>query len=493
MKNTHFCGFAFMLVITSGIVSVSAEGSKPYDYAKYGQQTLTVNFGGSTPVVDGVVGNREYANTLVFDRNTPGVSVSSETFAAYPSDIKVHMTVDEQYIYLGIVVPEPFYKYRVGNTAGSYMAFSFGFNMGDTFYQSMDRQTLTLQLYQNKSVFFANTILVYKPNGTYTTTYNAVVFADVACTRDDTSGVTVYEAKLIKSELAAMSGLEKLPDTCYIHFLNKTFDSSGNSAEFRYRCLLDDTARAEITAQDGWCATFAPHLLTFLPPDDKTVSRMVDGFGNPIYNLKDIATPVVSFGNEESHPRFLNDGTDARWNAYGYTGTDNPWVQYEFPCRVTLEGCVIKWYDNGGNCRVPKEIDIQYWNGEDFVSVTKKGSFTYPANTRNIYRSIPVETTILRIVITPTGALGGDGKGMPAIAEWNVVGVLAEGAVVPKPVIMDITSIAVPVATYSYKTDFVFSLNDNSDARWSAKGYTGTENLWVQYKFPRKVSVNACN
>ena len=32
----------------------------------------------------------------------------------------------------------------------------------------------------------------------------------------------------------------------------------------------------------------------------------------------------------------LSDGTNAAWSAYGYTGTDKPWVQYEFACRVAL-------------------------------------------------------------------------------------------------------------------------------------------------------------
>ena len=177
------------------------------------------------------------------------------------------MTVDDQYIYLGIVVPEPYYKYR-GSTAGSHIAFSLGFNRGETFYQSMDRQTFVFQIYEDKTPFYANTILIYNSTGTYTTSYNAVVFEAVAFLRDDTKGVTVYEAKVKKSEVAAIAGVDKLPKTCYIHFLNKSYDAAGNSAEFRYRCVLDDMARSIITAYDGWCATFAPHLLTFLEPGE---------------------------------------------------------------------------------------------------------------------------------------------------------------------------------------------------------------------------------
>ncbi len=214
--------------------------------------------------------------------------------------------------------------------------------------------------------------------------------------------------------------------------------------------------------------------------------RITDGFGNPLINLKEIATPAVSFADEESHPRFLNDGTRARWSAAGYTGEDKPWVQYEFPCKLTIRGCVFDWYDDGSGSKEPKEIDIQYWNGSEFVSVKPT------TDVISIYRFDPVDTTILRVVLTPAGKLGGDGTGMPGIVEWSVLGSLAAGSVIPKPQLTSISGIAVPTATFASKTDFVFNLNDKTDAHWSAYGYTDVDNLWVQYKFPAEISVNSC-
>ncbi|MGI6754156.1 MAG: hypothetical protein ACOX31_07665 [Eubacteriales bacterium] len=218
------------------------------------------------------------------------------------------------------------------------------------------------------------------------------------------------------------------------------------------------------------------------------VPRKTDGFGYPIINLKEIATPTVSFGDEESHPRFLSDNANTRWSANGYTGTEEPWVQYEFPCRLSVTGCVIKWYNDGSGSKKPEELDIQYWNGEEFLSVIG----AYDEFLNNVYLFNTVETTILRIVMTPVGTLGGDGSGMPAIAEWSIIGKLAEGAVVPKPEILSIASIAKPSATFASKTDFVFNLNDNTDARWSANGYTGIDKPWVQYTLPLKVSADSC-
>ncbi len=268
-KHLVTLAVSLALVITAGVIAVGATGGiVPYNYADYGQKTNYVSIGGTAPSTDGVVTDGEYYDTIIFDKNTPGVSFSSDTFTGYPDEVKVGITADSDYIYLGITVNEPYYKYRVGTTSGSYMAFSFGFNMGDTFYQCMDRQTMTLSVYDDKTAFVANTIMVYNSSGTSATTYNPDIYLSTAFTRDDTNKLTTYEVKLGKAELAANAGLTNLPDTFYIHFLNKTFDSAGNNGEFRYRCVLDDTTKSIITAQDGWCASFAPHLLSFLAPGE---------------------------------------------------------------------------------------------------------------------------------------------------------------------------------------------------------------------------------
>jgi len=58
------------------------------------------------------------------------------------------------------------------------------------------------------------------------------------------------------------------------------------------------------------------------------------------------------------------------------------------------------------------------------VSVNKIGAYSYVPNQDNTYKFESINTRILRIVITPAGELGGDGKGMPGIVEWNVIGYL---------------------------------------------------------------------
>lgn len=275
-RNLIVASLALAIIMTVLLMAVGAlGGSNPSNYAEYGQKTLYAEIGGAAPSIDGVVAEGEYYNTFVFNASTPGVRFNSDSFTGYPSTVKVGITTDNDFIYLGITVDEPYYKYRVGGTAGSYMAFSFGFNMGDIFYQCMDRQTLTLSVYDDKTAFVANTIMVYGQDGKAVTTYNSNIYVEKAFIRDDLAKLTTYEVQLSKAELAANSGLTKLPETCYIHFLNKTYDSAGNNAEFQYRCALDATTQAIITAQDGWCASFAPHLLTFLAPGAVTTAAPV--------------------------------------------------------------------------------------------------------------------------------------------------------------------------------------------------------------------------
>ncbi|MBC8546886.1 glycoside hydrolase family 127 protein, partial [Clostridiaceae bacterium NSJ-31] len=139
--------------------------------------------------------------------------------------------------------------------------------------------------------------------------------------------------------------------------------------------------------------------------------------------LELFATPTASFTSPYDSVGNLNDGSDNRWTAYSYKGSTNPWVQYDFDVDVTLWGSNIKWYDDGGGVQVPTGLDIQYWDGTQFVSVNKIGEYdTFIKSQENIYRFQPVVTNKIRLVITPKGALSSSGSGMPGIMEWKLLG-----------------------------------------------------------------------
>jgi len=78
----------------------------------------------------------------------------------------------------------------------------------------------------------------------------------------------------------------------------------------------------------------------------------------------------------------LKDGTDSknfRWTSY-YNNShvvEDPWVQYDFNEPISVSGCRIYWYDDGGGVRLPDGFEIQYKNAytEDFVPVMHEGEY----------------------------------------------------------------------------------------------------------------------
>ncbi|MBQ3125955.1 MAG: hypothetical protein IJC15_02700, partial [Clostridia bacterium] len=200
------------------------------------------------------------------------------------------------------------------------------------------------------------------------------------------------------------------------------------------------------------CVAMLAAMLTPASAADTVIAK--DYFGNDITALKQLATASAIFSYKGDSAGSLTDGTDSRWTAYAYTGTDVPWVQYDFLCAVTADSCVVRWYDDGGGCLVPIELEIQYWDGEKYVPVTPTSPFVdFVAKQDNTYSFKPVTTTSIRMVMTPSGLLGLNGKGMPAILEWDVMGKIADGVTVPKPDTSDINKLAVPTALFTNAGD----------------------------------------
>ena len=270
--------FALLISLTVFALSVSA-AVVPTDYSAFGQVKIEAYLGGTEPTVDGVISEGEYKNNFEAKKGTAGVYHDKDAAEPIITSVKYGITVTDDAIYLGITVAEPYYKYRVDKTAGSYMAFSLGFNMGDKFYQCMDRQTLTLSIYDNGSMFKANSVLTYSANGQFTTAYKADVYGASAATRNETSGTTVYEVKLLKDKLiAAQDTVTEIGNLFYIHFECVGYDAAGTQGKLLLRDLLSADDKNTILAQDGWCASFAPHLLSLsAEPVETTAEQTTAG------------------------------------------------------------------------------------------------------------------------------------------------------------------------------------------------------------------------
>lgn len=127
-------------------------------------------------------------------------------------------------------------------------------------------------------------------------------------------------------------------------------------------------------------------------------------------------------GNEFDSVTHLNDNDESpesRWSSYN--GSDvlpNPWVMYTFKSAVTVSGCRVLWYDDGGGVQVPNSLTIEYWDGEQFVPVTAAQIYTdFPKNSYGEYRFSQISTTKLRMTMhnDQSGAAAG-------IVEWRLIG-----------------------------------------------------------------------
>ena len=91
---------------------------------------------------------------------------------------------------------------------------------------------------------------------------------------------------------------------------------------------------------------------------------------------------------------------------------------YTFKSPVTVSGCKVLWYDDGGGVQTPNGLTIEYWDGEQFVPVEHEQDYTaFPKNQYGEYRFSQVRTTKLRMTMhnDQTGAAAG-------IVEWRLIG-----------------------------------------------------------------------
>ena len=84
---------------------------------------------------------------------------------------------------------------------------------------------------------------------------------------------------------------------------------------------------------------------------------------------------------------------------------------------VSVRGCQVMWYDDGGGVQVPNGLRIEYWNGSQFVPVKQRGSYNYfPKNAYGIYSFSSVKTTRLRMTVDNT-----ETKTAVGIVEWKLL------------------------------------------------------------------------
>ncbi len=136
-------------------------------------------------------------------------------------------------------------------------------------------------------------------------------------------------------------------------------------------------------------------------------------------NLAPLATASASFTKNAGMLQKLNDGNDDaanRWTEHTNSAAECAWIQYDFDEAVTVSEMQIKWYHDGAELWTPIALDIQYWNGTEYVSVTPTNTWGFTGNAYNVYAFEAVTSTSFRL--QPTRSTGT--RRYVGINEWKL-------------------------------------------------------------------------
>ena len=98
---------------------------------------------------------------------------------------------------------------------------------------------------------------------------------------------------------------------------------------------------------------------------------------------------------------------------------ENPWVECEFETEKKVSGCLVNWFEDSADTRVPSGIMIEYYDGSEWKEVTPTREYTsFKAGTNNMYSFSEVTAKSIRMTIYNT-TLNGHTYAV-GINEWSV-------------------------------------------------------------------------
>ena len=66
-----------------------------------------------------------------------------------------------------------------------------------------------------------------------------------------------------KTDLADYKPFTEIRNEFYVHYEAIGYNAAGTKGTARFRDILSEDAKSQIRTQDGWVASFAPHIITF--------------------------------------------------------------------------------------------------------------------------------------------------------------------------------------------------------------------------------------
>ena len=183
-------------------------------------------------------------------------------------------------------------------------------------------------------------------------------------------------------------------------------------------------ARAEMAAELDWhrrlyhaLPTPRAALLTAIPyyawdnrhPGAMKVWLPVAPPPSPVGGLEARAQVAVSFANNNSQPRGINDGVEPRRSSeqpamlcHWWPHKDSEeWAAYTWPTPVRISGSKVYWFDDTGRgaCRLPISWSLQYLDQGMWKPVEAHGAYPVAKDKWCEVTFKPVQTTALRLVV----------------------------------------------------------------------------------------------
>ena len=259
-----------------------------------------------------------------------------------------------------------------------------------------------------------------------------------------------------------------------------------DAREYQEECQ-DEVRRLEPTRREFLTALAGSTLLAGIAREDSFAQGPVDAV-----NIARVAIPTSSILSSEHKISSLNDGitpSDSFDRSHGLYalymkrgGSEQPWVQLEWSQAVSINRIEVYWAidhprpgaipgSSWPSLHLPQSYRVLYWNGADFVPVTRPQGLEAAADVFNATTFEPVKTSKMRLEVVPQ-------KGQPAgILEWKVYNF---GAAPPLPPVIDAgVDRSVVLHAQTYLAGKVTWLNDSSknSARWLKASGPGTVNF----------------
>ena len=138
-------------------------------------------------------------------------------------------------------------------------------------------------------------------------------------------------------------------------------------------------------------------------------------------NLAVVATASASYVSSDTTVAALNSGYeprasgDARRGSYGnWDKTGTQWVQYEWSQPISTSNIDVYWWADGRGIHLPAACRLDYWDGQNFVSVSNAAGLDVAGNHYNATTFDEVQTTKLRLEIDANG------RNSTGILQWKV-------------------------------------------------------------------------